>query len=135
MKDQKIQFIDLRATGKTYIEISKVLGVSKQTLINWSKELELELSNAKSIQRDKLVQHYSDFKQSRFDAHTKLHDLLLCEIEKRDLSSIPTEKLISILIKNSNEAEKMEIAPVKFAAMECEFFNLTDTEVVKTWEA
>jgi transposase len=37
-QEQKEMFLQLRIQGYTFAEISKRLGKSKQTMINWSKE-------------------------------------------------------------------------------------------------
>jgi transposase len=52
MENQKTkeQFIQLRAQGVSYSNISKKIGKSKQTLIDWGKELEEEIRNLKAIE-------------------------------------------------------------------------------------
>ena len=42
-------FIELRAKGVPYAAISKQLGKSKQTLINWSRDHEQDIANARAI--------------------------------------------------------------------------------------
>ena len=39
----KQRFIEMRAKDISYDKISKELGVSKQTLINWSKNFNIEI--------------------------------------------------------------------------------------------
>jgi len=45
----KEQFVELRAKGHSYSSIAKELKKSKQTIINWSKELQFEVSNLKQL--------------------------------------------------------------------------------------
>lgn len=51
MKDQetKERFVELRAKGWSFDRIARELKVSKQTLINWSRELALQIGNLKAI--------------------------------------------------------------------------------------
>lgn len=43
--DAKQKFVELRALGASYKAIAEELLVSKQTLINWSRELNDDLQN------------------------------------------------------------------------------------------
>ena len=49
--ETKEKFIELRAKGWSFDKIAKELGKAKQTLINWSKELEDEIDNLKALER------------------------------------------------------------------------------------
>ena len=44
----KERFIDLRAKGWSFDKIAKETGKAKQTLIDWSKELQDEIANRKA---------------------------------------------------------------------------------------
>jgi transposase len=48
----KEQFIQLRAQGVSYSNISKEIGKSKQTLIDWGKELEEQIRHLKASPAD-----------------------------------------------------------------------------------
>jgi len=48
----KEQFIELRAEGRSYADIAVALHVSKPTLIAWSKELQNEVANARTLRLD-----------------------------------------------------------------------------------
>lgn len=63
--ETKQRFIELRAKGTSYEKIASELSVSKQTLINWAKDLELEISNYKAIEMDNLYEQYYISKQKR----------------------------------------------------------------------
>lgn len=58
MKEKKRSFLKMRALGHTYKSISQDLGVSKQTLINWSKELADEIANLKTIEMEAFQAEY-----------------------------------------------------------------------------
>jgi transcriptional regulator len=45
LTESKQRFIELRAKGWSFDKIAKELDKAKQTLINWSKELQDEIAN------------------------------------------------------------------------------------------
>ena len=51
----KQEFIELRAKGWSFDKIAKKLGKAKQTLIDWSKELQDEIANRKAIELEALI--------------------------------------------------------------------------------
>jgi transposase len=97
--ETKEQFIELRAKGLSFDNIAKELGVSKQTLINWSKELSLEVSNIKAIQLEALQEKYYILKEKRIELFGEKLKAINDELSKRDLSDIPTERLLDLLGK------------------------------------
>ena len=50
----KENFIDLRSKGWSFDKIAKELGKAKQTLIDWSKELQDEIANSKALELEAL---------------------------------------------------------------------------------
>lgn len=56
--EKQAKFIELRAKGNSYNTIVKKLGVSKNTLLKWSKELEADISEATAYQKDILLERY-----------------------------------------------------------------------------
>ncbi|MDP3066795.1 MAG: helix-turn-helix domain-containing protein [Methanobacteriaceae archaeon] len=108
MKDQKTktQFIELRAQGLSYKKIAKKLNVSKTTLIKWGKEFENEISNAKAIELETLYHKYYMVKEKRITLFGDLLETIREELESRDLSDIPTERLFNLMIKYSNYLKK-----------------------------
>ena len=99
MKTQatKNKFMDLRAKGLSYDKIAKQLKVSKQTLINWSKELEIEIANLKAIELETLLEKYYGLKQKRIELFGKKLDALNKELEKRTLDEVSTGKLFELI--------------------------------------
>lgn len=92
--EKKHQFVELRARGTSLENIAKCLKVSKTTLINWGKELSIEVSNAKQFEKDVLVEKYKASHHQRVEALLKLFEKLNAEFDKRDFSDLPTVKLI-----------------------------------------
>ena len=110
MKDQKIKlrFIDLRAQGLSYDKIARDLEVSKQTLINWSKECATEIANLKAIEMESLQERYYLTKSKRIEFLGKSLAAVQDELENRDLKQVPTEKLFDLFIKYTNAVKKEE---------------------------
>jgi transposase len=97
--EQKRKFLELRAKGNSYDKIARELQVSKQTLINWSKELATDLANLKAIEMEALREEYLMTAQARIELFGKQLKAIMEELEKRDLSEVPTSKLIDMLMK------------------------------------
>jgi predicted ArsR family transcriptional regulator len=103
---QTAQFIQLRAGGRSFDVIAKELQVSKQTAINWSKELEEEIATRRAVELEALYEEYKLTKEGRLQRIGSLLNRLQAEVERRDLSEVPTEKLIALFLKTAEQAEK-----------------------------
>jgi transcriptional regulator len=111
MKDNetKIKFIEGRARGLSYSRIAEELGTSKQTLINWSKELGTEISNLKAIELDALQEQFYVTRTKRIELLGRKLQALQNEADKRDLRFLPTAKLFDLLLKYSNALKDEEV--------------------------
>lgn len=56
--EKQAKFIELRAKGNSYDNIVKQLGVSKNTLLKWSKELATEIEDAVIFEKDALMERH-----------------------------------------------------------------------------
>ena len=104
--EKKESFIILRAKGMSFQKISDDIGVSKPTLIKWSKDLREEISNFKKIEWEFFLEEHQMLKKQRFEQMALKYRSILTEIEKRDYSSIPTGKLFELLLKFERHLEK-----------------------------
>lgn len=104
----KQQFIGLRARDDSFAEIAKKLNVSKPTLIKWSRELSDELSQAKAIELDTLQKQYYASKRHRLIVLGKRLQKVRGELDSRELSEIPTERLIQLERQLTALLEKQE---------------------------
>jgi len=94
---KKETFIELRAAGLSFDKIAKRLKVCKQTLIDWSKELEEEIGNLKALELEALYEKYFLLKENRLQTFGELLARMSAELEKRNLADIPTDKLLDIM--------------------------------------
>ena len=101
MKDTKTKerFVELRASGMSYDRIAKEIGVSKQTLINWSGALSVEIANLKAVEWEALLEKHMASREQRLKRFTKVLNQVSAELDKRDLASIPSEKLLEVFLK------------------------------------
>ena len=107
--DKKDQFVELRAKGNSYDSIAKKIGVSKGTLISWSRDLKVEIQNYRNLEADALMEKYKMTKNSQLESLGAQLTKVREEVSKRNLSDIPTEKLVTMEIKlletiNNSEA-------------------------------
>lgn len=107
----KERFIELRAKGWSYDKIAKKLGKAKQTLIDWGKELEDEIANLKALELEALYEKYYLLKESRIETFGGLVKKLKDEVMSRDLSEVPTDKLLELLLKYENQLKDEVIEP------------------------
>jgi len=114
MKDQQTKeaFIQLRSTGQSFEKIATTLGVSKQTLISWSRVHRVELENAKAISRDAQLRRFELHEQGRIELLGEVLKKIKDEALSRDLSSIETDRLFDLILKVSKSAATIETALV-----------------------
>ena len=105
--------------------------MSKGTLINWSHDLQLDIKNYQNMEADALLEKYRMSKNSQLESLgeqlTKIRD----EVSKRDLSNVPTDKLVAMEIKlldsiNNNERTHITLG---FEGWDTRLDNTT------TWDA
>ena len=104
MKDQetKSKFVELRAKGWSFERIADELEISKRILINWGKELELDIRNLKAIELESLQERFYMRKAQRIELFGEKLQAVKSELDKRDLSQLPTDKLFDLFIKYAN---------------------------------
>jgi len=110
--ETKERFIELRAKGWSFDKIAKELGKAKQTLIDWSKELEDEIANLKALELEALYEKHYLLKENRIETFGVLLRKLKDEVMSRDLSDVPTDKLLDLLLKYENQLKDEIITPI-----------------------
>ena len=108
---QKERFIELRAQGWSFDKIAKELGKAKQTLIDWSRELQDEIANRKALELDALYEKYYLLKENRLQTFGELLTRLREEIAGRNLIDVPTDKLLELYIKYSDKVKEEVVEP------------------------
>lgn len=98
-QETKEKFIELRAKGLSFKKIAKKLGVSKHTLINWSKDLKMEIANLKAIELEALYEKYYLTEKRRIELFGEKLKEIKEELDNRDFREISTEKLLDLILK------------------------------------
>lgn len=110
------RFLELRLEGKTYEVISEELQVSKQSLINWSKDPDLKdvLKFGKMMRLQAILDKYQMTREASLEKLCVLAKKCLAEISKRDLSELPTEKLVKVFLSLDKQIDNVAPSPVLF---------------------
>ena len=114
----KERFIELRAKGWSYDKIGKELGKAKQTLIDWSKELQDEIANLKALELEALYEKYYLLKETRLQTFGEMLTKIKTEVESRDLSDVPTDKLLELLLKYNSQVKEEIVEPIYKSSQE-----------------
>jgi hypothetical protein len=118
--ETKQRFIELRAKGWSFDKIAIETGKAKQTLIDWSKELEEEIANCKALELELLYESYYLYKENRLRMFGELISRIKEELANRDLSEVPTDKLLDLLLKYENQIKEEIKEPVFKSSQEIE---------------
>ena len=114
----KERFIELRAQGYSFDRIAKELGKAKQTLIDWSKDLQEEIANRKALELEALYEKYYLLKENRLQTFGAMLTKIKAEVERRDLSEVPTEKLLELLLKYNSQVKEEIVEPIYKSSQE-----------------
>lgn len=107
----KEKFILLRAKGYSFDRIAKELGKSKQALVNWSKDFDEEISNLKNMELEALNEQYYLSKRRKIEVLGEFLNKLKAEMDGRDLTLVPTEKLMDLFLKYYSVLETERVEP------------------------
>jgi transcriptional regulator len=94
----KNKFIELRAQGWSFDKIAKELGKAKQTLIDWSKDLQSEIANRKALELEALYEKYYLLKEAKIKKYGTILSKITNELETRDYSNVPTGRLLELYL-------------------------------------
>lgn len=111
--EERENFIRLRAQGYSFDRIAKETGRAKQTLLDWSKELQEEIANRKALELEALYEEYYLLRESRLKNFAEVLIKINSEIAERDLSEVPTDKLLDLFLKYNNQV-KDELIELSF---------------------
>ena len=116
--ENKERFIELRAKGWSFDKIAKELGKAKQTLIDWSKELKDEVANRKALELEALYETYYLLKENRLQTFGGLLNKIKDEVLSRDLSDVPTDKLLDLFLKYNSQIKEEIVEPIYKTSLE-----------------
>ena len=131
--DDKQQFIELRAKGYSFTRISEELGISKPTLIGWSQEeaTNKDIHNLHTLHIDELQEKYAMTKRHRIAVFGEVLNRAKAELDNRDLSTLSTDKLITLVIKLSDTLKQDETELELHGDVEMPVFKIGE---LTTWK-
>jgi hypothetical protein len=94
----KERFIELRAKGWSFDKIAKETGKAKQTLIDWSKDLQDEIANRKALELEALYETYFLLKEAKIKKYGAILSKITNELENRDFNNVPTGRLLELYL-------------------------------------
>lgn len=109
--DKKRRILELRARGLSYAKISEEVAVAKQTAIDVCKAQEEAIATLQALELEELYETHRITKRERIAAHASLLSRIRTEIESRNLTDVPTEKLIDLYLKTSSALSEEVVEP------------------------
>lgn len=109
--DTKERFIELRAKGYSFDKIAQELGKAKQTLIDWSKELEEEIANLKALELEALYEKYYLLKEAKIKKYGAILSKITDELESRDFTDVRTGRLLELYLLYFERLSEEVVAP------------------------
>jgi len=97
-QDTRQKFVELRARGFSYDKIAKQIGISKPTLINWSKQLSIDIQNMRKVEEEATLQQYAAGKKHGLELLDQQLKAVRKELSTRDYSDYKTNELLELAI-------------------------------------
>jgi len=108
----KERFIEMRAKGYSFDRIAKELGKAKQTLIDWSKELQDEIANVKALELEALYERYYLLKEAKITKYGSILSKITTELESRDFTKVTTGRLLELYLLYFERLSQEVVEPV-----------------------
>ena len=97
--DKQAEFIKLRARGLSLRQCGEALGTNKDTCNKWDKELKVQVAKHKAERLQDVYTEYGMYKEARIKALGTALNNIDTELSSRDLSDVPTDKLLDYKLK------------------------------------
>lgn len=110
-RDTENRIIELRARGKSYASIASELRIAKQTTIDVCKKYKEQIATLQAMELEQLYEAQRITHTERITSIASLMRRVREEIDDRDLSTIPTEKLIDLYLKQASALREELIEP------------------------
>jgi len=104
--ETKDRFIQLRGQGLPLAKIASEINVSKTTLINWERDFREEIDNLQAMELEAMCDKYYLSVRKKVEFFGDVLNRIRGELETRDLSTIPTDKLFAMYAHFYHEAQR-----------------------------
>jgi DNA-binding XRE family transcriptional regulator len=106
--ERQEQFIELRGFHEYSLDkCSKMLSVSKPTLIKWEKETTDKIINLKKAKFNQLVDSLELSACGRLERLRELNNKLKAEIDERGVGQLPDDKLIKLYMDSLDKINQL----------------------------
>lgn len=109
--EKKLQIVELRAAGKSIAKIAETVGVAKQTVVDVCKDMQEEVAALHAIQLEALYEEQKISSEERIRNLSNVLAKIKDELENRNLTEVPTEKLVELYLKTTSTLEGSIIEP------------------------
>lgn len=109
--NSRLKIVELRAQGYSLKKIADKLGIAKQTVVDTVKEMKEEVASLQAIQLDALYEAEKITTEARIKNLSTLLRKIKKEIDSRDFSDVPTDKLVDLYIKTASTLEGLMVEP------------------------
>lgn len=99
--DKKLEYIRLRAEGKSYRAIETEIGVSRSTCSEWEKDLSSDIARLRQENLEALYNEYGMMREARIRRIGETLRRIDTALEAVDLSTLTPEKLLDFKLKYS----------------------------------
>ena len=120
----KVEALRLRAEGTPIEEIVARTGLEPQEVVDAIAEAGSQIETLQGIKEEAALISFGVTKRERLKKLVALRNKVEEEMDKRDFSDIPTEKLPAMLLK-INEAIRAEVTPPR----------IISSPIFENWEA
>ena len=93
--DDKMKFVELRASGMSYRKIAEETGISRETLRKWNNELQDEIEAEKGERILELKAAFSADHKSKLERLARILQRRDAAIDSADFSQMPPDKLLT----------------------------------------
>lgn len=107
----KITVLSLRSQGLSFAKIASQMKISKQTAVDVVGEHREQVATLQALQLEALYEETKINLKGRIEQLSALQHKLREEIESRDLSDVPTDKLITLYLNVTKNIKDEVIQP------------------------
>ena len=133
--DKQQRFIQLRAEGWSFARIAQDLGVSKPTLIKWSRKYRFEIQNHRAILMEQLQEQWLSEHSTRVAALGEQLRKVELELSTRDISGLTTSQLFNLAASLRRQIKGETGGTPKFAEPVSQIPNDEFIGEVQDWQA
>ena len=102
-------FILLRIEGKSFDEIATALKTSKQTAIEWNKQLLVKtaITEGQALKINGIVKTFQFNLENRLNTYLKISEKINNELRQRDFTDLNTDTLLKMSIANDDRIKNL----------------------------